>query len=249
MPNIAHVYRSVIGVSIALLELAVGIGRFQGEVLCWADDIRPEGVNVYQMVTGDDSEGDRKHWDKLFSTRSYVFGKEPAVFLKDHLWFLSSGRTLDSASRALDLAMGEGRNAVFLAKKGFVVDGVDISEVALRKAKRLAHDHGVSINTIIADLTKYKIKQDYYSVILNFDYLQRDLIPQIKRGLKKGGVVVYENYTIDQLNNNQGFNIRRDFLLNKGELRDLFKDFQILVYHEVNNGKEAKASLIARKPL
>ena len=205
-----------------------------------ADEIKPHGTNAYQKVTGDDSEDDRRRWNVLFNTNTYVFGKEPASFLKDNVNLLPVGRVLD-------IAMGEGRNAVFLAKKGFVVDGVDISEIALRKAKRLARENHVSINTICADLNSYAIKAEAYDVIVNINYLQRSLIPQIKKGLKKGGVIVYENYTVDQLKNTHGQQIRRDFLLSKGELREFFKDFEIFYYQEVNDGKEAVARLLGRK--
>ncbi len=203
--------------------------------------MKPTGTNAYQMVTGDDSEDDRRRWDTLFNTRTYIFGKEPAEFVKENIHLLPVGR-------ALDIAMGEGRNAVYLAKKGFNVEGVDISEVALKKARRLAHENRVTISTINADLSTYVIKPESYEVILNIDFLQRSLVPQIKRGLKHGGIVVFENDTVDQLANAPGQHIRRDYLLAKGELRELFKDFQILLYRETNDGKDARASLVARKP-
>lgn len=227
------IYRGLFCLSIGLIFwVSQGGGQ--------AEEVRPKGANAYQMVSGDDSEGDRNQWDALFSKRSYVFGKEPAEFLRDHVDLLPVGRVLD-------IAMGEGRNAVYLAKKGFSVEGVDISEVAIRKAKRLARENRVSITTISADLTRYTIKPDYYEVIVNINYLQRSLIPQIKKGLKKGGIVVYENHTVDQLKNAAGQNMRRDYLLDKGELKEFFKDFEILVYRETNDGKNAVASLIARK--
>lgn len=207
----------------------------------WCDELRPKGSNTYQMVTGDDSEEDRKHWDSLYSTGAYIYGKEPAPFLRGNIDLVPVGK-------ALDIAMGEGRNAVFLAKKGFKVDGVDISEVGLRKAKRLARENRVAINAINADLTQYTIKPESYELIVNIDYLQRSLIPEIKRGLKHRGVVVYENQTIEQLKISAGQQIRRDSLLAKGELKDLFKDFEILVYKETNDGTRAVASLVARKP-
>lgn len=222
--------------------MGVSFGGFIS-LRCLADEIRPVGTNAYQMVTGDDSEEDRRRWDKLFNTHSYVFGKEPALFLRKNAHFLQGGR-------ALDLAMGEGRNAVFLAQKGLTVEGVDISEVALRKAKRLAREHRVAMTPILADLNSYSIKPDTYNVILNFDYLQRSLIAQIKRGLKKKGIIVYENYTEDQLLHPKSQSIRRDHLLKRGELKELFKDFEILVYQETSVllGEEGKARLIARKP-
>lgn len=203
----------------------------------YSHELRPVGTNVYQMVTGDDSEDDRRRWDHLYDTSNYVFGKEPASFLRRNIQLLPPGRVLD-------IAMGEGRNSVFLAKNGFIVDGIDISEVALRKAKRLALENHVSFTTILADLNNYSIKPETYQVILNFDYLQKSLIPQIKRGLKKKGVVLYENLTINQVIGREGQSSRREYILHPGELKELFKDFEILVYEE----SQGRASLIARKP-
>ena len=231
IPNIDYVYSLVFSLSIAVL----------GSGPCLADDLKPLGFNTYQIVTGDNSEEDRRRWDKFFSTQVYVYGKDPAPFLQENVHRLPKGR-------ALDIATGEGRNAAFLATRGFSVDGVDISDVALRKAKRLAKERGVVINPIIADLTRYSIKPNTYTAILSFDYFQKSLIPEIKRGLKKGGVVIYENYTIEQLDNYYGRTVPRDHLLKKGELREFFKDFDILIYSESNDGKDAKVKLAARKP-
>lgn len=239
IPNITHVYRAVIRVSIGVLSLYLTLIRMSAP--CEADEITPTGSNTYQLVTGDDSEADRRNWDKLYDTRSYVYGKEPAAILREHIGTLRGGRVLD-------LAMGEGRNAVYLAKKGFIVDGVDISEVALRKSKRLARENHVSLNTVIADLNTYKIKSNFYDVIINVDYLQRNLIPEMKRGLKKQGIVIFENFTGAQVPGRKGQIRRQDAFLKKGELKELFKDFKILVYREFNDGKHAKASLVARKP-
>jgi len=206
-----------------------------------ADETRPSGLNTYQRVTGDDSEEDRRHWDTIFSRGTYVYGKEPAPFVRENVDRLPLGR-------ALDIAMGEGRNAVFLAKKGFRVDAVDLSDAGIRKAKRLARENHVTITTINADLNTYAIRPESYEVILNIDFLLRPLIVQIKRGLKHGGIVLFENSTEDQLKNPGGGQTPKDYLLKKGELKELFKEFEIISYVESNDGKEAKASLIARKP-
>lgn len=191
-------------------------------------------------MTGDDVESDRSQWDQVYKTDGYVYGKEPAAVVVENVDILPLGR-------ALDIAMGEGRNAVFLAKKGFAVDGVDLSEVAIRKAKRLARENKVEIATIVADLNAYAIKPEAYEVILDIGYLQRSLIPQIKRGLKRGGVVIFENQTTDQLKLPNSGGIRRDTLLNPGELKELFKEFKILHYSEKNDGKQAVARLVAMK--
>lgn len=236
--------------SLALLGVGAGVWGLRStwttqpvdRKVGFEEEVRPHGTNAYQMVTGDDSEEDRRQWDSFFSkTSGYIFGKEPIPFLREHIDLLPVGR-------ALDLASAEGRHAVYLAKKGFSVEAVDISEVALRKARLLARENHVTITTVNADLHNYVIKPEKYDVILNIHYLQRSLIPQIKRGLKPGGVVVYENYTVDQLKNAVGQSIRRDYLLEKGELKTFFSDLEILVYRETNDGKDAVASLIARKP-
>jgi len=212
------------------------------------DDDGPVGAETTKTkatrlmaLTGDSDFGDeRTAWDRTYSRRDYVFGKDPSAFLVAHVDQLPKGRVLD-------IATGEGRNAVYLAKKGFRVEGVDISSVGLRKAKKLAAENGVSVQTTNADLNKYPIKPNTYTAILNFYYLQRNIIPQIKAGLKKGGVVMFETHLAAQLKNPGGRSYDKDFLLEPGELKKAFSEFEILLYTEKNDGKNAVASLIARK--
>ena len=186
-------------------------------------------------------EKDKIFWDKKYETETYIFGKEPVEFLEEHIDLLPRGK-------ALDIAMGEGRNAVFLAKNGFDVDGCDISESAIKKALDLAKENNVKVRAFVADLETYKLPQNTYDVIVCFYYLQRDLVPQMKEALKPGGMIIYETYTIE--NRERGFEgpKNKDYLLKPNELLDLFKDFKIIYYRElVLNNKKAIASLIAKK--
>ncbi|MBU6390773.1 MAG: class I SAM-dependent methyltransferase [Planctomycetota bacterium] len=186
-------------------------------------------------------EQDRIFWDKKYETENYIFGKEPVEFLKEHIDILPRGK-------ALDIAMGEGRNAVFLAKMGFEVDGCDISEIAVKKAQELATENHVKIHTFMADLEAYQLPKNTYDVIACFYYLQRDLIPQMKEVLKPDGMIIYETYTIE--NRERGFEGPRnkDYLLKPNELLNFFKDFKIIYYRElVLDNKKAVASLIAKK--
>lgn len=200
-----------------------------------------KNLNVLQRVTGEESESERERWDVFYSHGGGTFGREPAEILQKYVDLLPRN------GKVLDLAMGEGRNAIYLAKKGFSVTGVDFSEAALRKAKQFLQEARVTAEFENADLNVYQIKPAHYDVILNIDYLQRSLIPQIKKGLKVGGVVVFENQTIDQLQILGSEGIRRDYLLQRGELKELFKDFKVIYYNEFNDGKNAKASLVAVK--
>ncbi|MGZ3662434.1 MAG: class I SAM-dependent methyltransferase [Bdellovibrionota bacterium] len=205
------------------------------------EETRKSRTQRLMAITGDSEfADDRGAWDKTYNRKDYVFGKEPDLFLVKHVDKLPKGR-------ALDIAMGEGRHAVYLAKKGFQVEGVDISSVGLRKAQKLAAENGVKIKTINADLNKYKIAPNTYSVIMNFYYLQRNLFPQIIAGLKKGGMLVFVNNTMDQLKNPNAKNFEKEYLLEPGELKKAFAELEVVSYSETNDGTNAVASLIARK--
>jgi tellurite methyltransferase len=187
-------------------------------------------------------EPDRERWDRKFASSDFIYGKEPARFLEGR------AELLPAQGRALDVAAGEGRNAVFLARQGLEVDAVDISEVGLAKARQLADEAGVNINTIVADLSDYAIAGDRYDVVVVINYLQRDLIDDLKAALKPGGIVIYETYTAAQQDISGAHQLRREYLLKPGELRAMFEDFEILEYCETVDDRQAVASLVARKP-
>jgi len=187
------------------------------------------------------SERDKIVWNKRYETESYIFGKEPVAFLTEHVDILPKGK-------ALDLATGEGRNAVFLAKKGFDTDCCDISEAAIEKARMLAKESGVTIRAFVADLENFQLPKNTYDVITCFYYLQRDLIPQIKKALKPGGMVVYETFTVENLERGFTGPKNRNYLLKPNELLQFFRDLKIVYYRElVLKNEKAVASLIAEK--
>ena len=74
------------------------------------------------------------------------------------------------------------------------MDAMDISERGLKKAQKLAREQGVKINTFLVDLDQYQIEKERYDLIANFYFLKRRLIPRIKKGIKKGGRVIFETY-------------------------------------------------------
>ena len=166
--------------------------------------------NAFQTVTGEDTDTERERWNAKYSTTTYVFGKQPDAFLRNNINLLPKGR-------ALIYPMEEGRNAVFLAKKGLAVESIDFSDVAIQKAKRLAKENGVYFETINADLTSYRIHPDTYDVIVCMGFHRDRLIGEIKRGLKRNGMVVYEAYTVDQTKNPDAPETRRDYLLKPGD--------------------------------
>jgi tellurite methyltransferase len=189
-------------------------------------------------------KADQKKWDKRFGKEEFALGKDPNPFLKKHIHLFPTGK-------ALDIATGEGRNAVFLAQHGFEVDALDISEKGLRKARKLAREKGVKINTFLVDLDEYRIERGRYDLIANFYFLRRRLIPRIKKGLKKGGKVIFETYLLEHRKLGTGGPKQAKYFLKTNELLRLFKKFRILIYREgifrEGGKRKAVASLIAEK--
>lgn len=185
------------------------------------------------------AEQDKIRWDKKYATEKYLFGQEAIPFLQNHVGLLPKGQVLD-------LAIGEGRNGIFLATQGFDVTGVDISEEGLKKAQALAAKHGVTITTVVADLETYKIPANTFDVIICTYYLQRDLFPRIAAALKPGGMALIETYTMDHLQYRPRFN--KAYLLEPNELLTMLPGLRVLRYQEVDTGQAAYASILAQKP-
>lgn len=143
--------------------------------------------------------------------------------------------------------MGEGRNSIYLASKDFQVEGVDVSQENIENTLKLAKEKNIEISTHLVDLEKdFFIKEENYDVIICFNFLQRSLIPHLKKGLRTGGVIVYETYIVDQAQFGRPTN--PDYLLKHNELLNLFNDFRCLRYQEgiIAKGK-AVAGIIAKK--
>lgn len=148
----------------------------------------------------------------------------PSSFLVDHIDLLPKGRVLD-------VATGRGRNAVYLARQGFEVEGVDILGEALDAARSLAESFGVSPALRLMDLEKdVLLPEEAYDVVVCFNYLHRPLIPRLKQALRLGGMMVYETYIVDQARFGKPKN--PEHLLKHNELLKLFQDFRCLRYHE-----------------
>jgi len=165
----------------------------------------------------------------------------PSQFLVENIQLLPKGR-------ALDVAMGgSGRNAIYLAKMGFEVEGIDISQGAVNNALKFARKSGVHLKAHVVDLEKdFDIEKNAYDVIICFNYLQRSLIHHIIEGLQIGGMVVYETYIIDQSQFGRPKN--PDYLLKHNELLDMFRDFRCLRYREgIMEGRKAIAGIIGEK--
>jgi len=185
---------------------------------------------------------DKQKWDKKYTQHSELLKpREPSVMVKKYANALKE-------KKALDLACGAGRNALFLANRGFTVDAVDISKVALNILKSRAESN---INIINADLDNYTPSKEQYTLIVKTNFLDRELIERSKDALKSGGIFIVETYIEDKDNEKKDSN--PNFLLKKDELLKIFKNgFEVLEYKTFWNEsfekyRMKKASIVCRK--
>jgi SAM-dependent methyltransferase len=113
---------------------------------------------------------DRSDWDSRYRAQELVWSAQPNQFLVQEAAGLTAGR-------ALDVACGEGRNAIWLAGHGWQATGVDFSALAIDKARRLAAERGVTVTWIDADLTSWVPAKEAFDLVMIF-YLQ---LPPVQR--------------------------------------------------------------------
>ena len=157
-------------------------------------------------------------WDERYSQPGFAYGTEPNEFLA-----ASAGRI--PVGPVLSLGEGEGRNAAYLAGVGHRVVAVDQSEVGLGKARRLAADRRLTIETVCTDLAGYTIQPGAWAGIVSvFCHLPRrvrvPLHAAVVRGLRPGGVFVLEAYTPEQLGRGTGGPRDPDMLPTRAELTE-----------------------------
>lgn len=141
-------------------------------------------------------------WDQRYAAPGYAYGTEPNDFLRQISDRIPRGRVLS-------LAEGEGRNAVYLAGLGCSVLAVDASAIGLAKARRLAEERQVSIETQVVDLADFVIApQSFDAIVAIFCHLPPTLRAQVHRqvvqGLRPGGLLVLEGYAQGQLGRGTG---------------------------------------------
>lgn len=180
-------------------------------------------------------------WEARYRSGTHCCGQEPNRFLIENLHRLPSG------GRALDLAMGEGRNALFLARQGFHVTGLDRSPTAVGRARERAAQEGLAFEAAVVDLENHVLPRETYDLVVVTLYLQRSLFTPIIEALRPNGMLVYETLTVGQLKYRPH---NPAFLLERGELLDAFGALEILAYRETDDEERQKctASLLARKP-
>lgn len=192
------------------------------------------------------SRDDRARWDERYRVGDWADIDEPASVLHE------ARRWLSPPGLALDVACGAGRNALYLARLGYRTLAVDISWEGLQRLARRARADRLRILPVHADLEAFGLRAEGFDVIVNTRFLLRSLFPLFRQTLKPGGLLIFETYNVDEIDL-LGGDIRREFALERGELRRAFADFELLRYEDgvidEPEGQRGLTRCVARKPL
>ncbi len=159
---------------------------------------------------------DKNKWNLRYKKHTGNFG--PSTSIEKNCHFVPTGN-------ALDIACGNGRNSFYLAQKGFMVDAVDISDVAI---ERLTDQHP-NIIPMCKDINTWKIKENHYHLIVNIRFLEKQLFPGIAKGLVSGGLLIFETF----IGKKNGIGKKNEsYCLMENELLFAFPDFRVIFYEE-----------------
>lgn len=193
-------------------------------------------------------------WEARYAEAGYAFGTRPNDFLRENVDRLPPGRLLC-------LAEGEGRNAVWLAQRGYDVTAVDLSARGLEKARRLAAERRVRITTVQADLATFHIRAGEWKGIVSIfahvpSPVRRRVHASVVSGLAPGGVFLLEAYRPEQAGRGTGGPPDDDRLVNLERLRGELGALDWLVAREVerdvvegrcHTGRASVVQLVARR--
>lgn len=201
-------------------------------------------------------EKTRLFWNDRYDSDHYYYGKSPNPWLTSHLPYFKAGM------KVLIPADGEGRNSVWCAKQGLVVDAFDLSDVAVRKAKALAQENQVSIHYVQESLDEWDWQENIYDVvILSFlnvatPNMRARLFQNSIKTLKPKGYLCLEGYRTEQLQYNTGGPKAIEQLYTEELLKEAFSALKILALRSYDEdidertgfkGKSALVGLFAQK--
>jgi len=214
-------------------------------------------------------------WNSVFSKPEYHYGTSPNDFLRDKVehyvlngqWFAILGIDLPEELHVVEFAAGEGRNSVWLAQQGFQVTAFDLSDVGMKKARELARQHDVVIDTRTDDAIDLGLNatgwRDSADVLVSTFFhvspeRKRNLLAAHRNILRSGGILIAEWFHPDQRlhNHSSGGPGSSEMMFTAAELRTHFADWLVLECRETtrtlaegdgHQGTAAVTQLVAQK--
>lgn len=196
-------------------------------------------------------------WNDRYAQPGYLFGTEPADFLKRH------ARHLPEGAAVLCVADGEGRNSAWLAEQGYRVTAFDASEVGLEKARQLAEAKGVSVDYHLSGVEDWDWSRPFDAVVAVFiQFAAPDLRTRLFRwmgqAVRPGGLLLLHGYAPRQVDYGTGGPPHRENMYTTDLLAKAYPDWEMLELRDYDaeidegpghSGRSALVDLVARKPL
>lgn len=171
-------------------------------------------------------ERERRSYNEIYSSQPDTFRAEPNAFLVRTM----QGR---KPGRALDAAMGQGRNALWLASQGWKVTGFDVSDVAIAAARKQAAVRGLDIETSVTPFESFDWGKDKWDLVVFSYFLPREALPKVWEALRPGGLIVVEGFHIDTARIRPLGGGYRD-----NELFKVFENYRMLTYEDVQDRQD-----------
>lgn len=175
-----------------------------------------------------------KKFDKYYFEKVYKKEKNLLWGSKPNPLTVNVAKLLPKNASVLDIGCGEGKDAIYLAKKGFCVTAVDISKTGIKKLKEQAKKEKVKLKPIVADLVNYKIDKKYNAIIAlaSIHFLEKEqikkLINKMKDKTKKGGL----NLIIVFRKGDASVKEFKMYYFDDRELSNYYSDWKIIYYNE-----------------
>ncbi len=195
---------------------------------------------------GNSERPPKEKWDGRYGAAAYEPDKSPVPLLTEVVEAIPPGR-------ALCLAAGCGRNAVYLAQCGFEVTAVDISSRGLERCKELAEDLGVRVDTVVADLLSYDLAVEAFDLITDFYYYEPELFSPVREAVRPGGYFLFQTFSIHHAGRGWGPQ-RARHLAPPPLVLEAFQHWRIRLFgdldivHADGDRTESVVRLLAQKP-
>ena len=144
----------------------------------------------------------QEFWNSKFSRDGFLYGLKPNAFIASKI------KSMPRDAKVLCLGEGEGRNAIFLAKRGFKVTAIDASNIGLEKLEKRAKEENLDIKTICMDLNEWQVDEKYDVIVASYLHMYKservELFNKIEESLSMDGFFVGEFFSTKQLSYNSG---------------------------------------------
>ena len=209
-----------------------------------------EGVNPAEVerririITEQGQRLEIEMWNRVLTAPKPFFNTKPNAFLTEMIRDVKPGK-------ALDVGMGQGRNALYLAQQGWTVTGFDPADKAVAAAQEEAKRLGVNVTTLVMRDDQFDFGKEQWDLVVLSYVTLRHLLPQIRQSLKPGGLVVVEAFHRDATKNQP---IGGGVVYDTNELLKLFDQFRVVRYEDTEGAgdfglqKTRLVRLCAQKP-